>query len=103
MDSEEDISYNVIEKKIENNDIKIRKAICDETGVNLLVESNKINFSVKEKKLLKNDEASIYYIENLEQGKKLFVVNLYEEKNAQKATIEIECDGKTNEYEIVKK
>ena len=45
----------------------------------------------------------IYYIENLERGKKLFVVNLYEEKDIQKINIEIECDGKTNEYEITKK
>lgn len=99
----EEISYNIIEKKIENKDIKIRKAICDETGLNLLIESNKMKFTVKEKNLLKKDEASIYYIENLEQGKKLFVVNLYEEKDIQKINIEIECDGKTNEYEIVKK
>lgn len=103
MDSEEDISYNIIEKKIQNNDIKIRKAICDETGLNLLIESNKMKFTVKEKNLLKKDEASIYYIENLEQGKKLFVVNMYEEKDKQKINIEIEYNGKTNEYEITKK
>ena len=99
----EDLSYNVIEKNIQNNDIKIRKAICDETGLNLLVESNKMKFTVKEKSLLKKDEASIYYIENLEQSKKLFVVNMYEKKDLEKITIEIECDGKVNEYEIVKK
>lgn len=99
----EEISYNIVEKKIENKDIKIIKSICDETGLNLLIESNKMKFTVKEKNLLKKDEASIYYIENLEQGKKLFVVNLYEEKDIQKINIEIECDGKTNEYEITKK
>lgn len=98
-----DISYNIVEKKIQNNDIKIRKAICDETGLNLLVESNKMKFTVKEKSLLKKDEASIYYIENLEQNKKLFVVNMYEEKVAEKINLKIECDGKVNEYEIVKK
>ena len=103
MDSEEDISYNVIEKKIENNDIKIRKAICDETGLNLLVESNKKNFQVRNKSLIKNDEANKYYIENLDQEKKIFVVNMYEKKEINRITIEIECDGKTNEYEIVKK
>lgn len=103
MDSEDDISYNIVEKKIENNDIKIRKAICDETGLNLLVEANDIDFKVTEKGLLKKDEASIYYIENLEQGKKLFVVNLYEEKDTQKINLEIEYSGKTNEYEITKK
>ena len=53
--------------------------------------------------MLKKDEASIYYIENLEQGKKLFVVNMYEEKDKQKINIEIEYNGKTNEYEITKK
>lgn len=99
----EDLSYNIKEKKIENNDIKIRKAICDETGLNLLVEANDIDFKVTEKGLLKKDEASIYYIENLEQGKKLFVVNLYEEKDTQKINLEIEYSGKTNEYEITKK
>ena len=98
-----DISYNIVEKKIQNNDIKIRKAICDETGLNLLVESSKMKFTVKEKSLLKKDEASIYYIENLEQNKKLFVVNMYEEKVAEKINLKIECDGKVNEYEIVKK
>lgn len=98
-----DMSYNIVEKKIQNNNIKIRKAICDETGLNLLIESNKMKFAVKEKSLLKKDEASIYYIENLEQGKKLFVVNMYEKKDLEKITIEVECDGKSNEYEITKK
>ena len=98
-----DLSYNVIEKNIQNNDIKIRKAICDETGLNLLIETNDIDFKVIEKGMLKKDEASIYYIENLEQGKKLFVVNMYEEKDKQKINIEIEYNGKTNEYEITKK
>lgn len=98
-----DLSYNVIEKNIQNNDIKIRKAICDETGLNLLIEANDIDFKVIEKGILKKDEASIYYIENLEQGKKLFVVNMYEEKDKQKINIEIEYNGKTNEYEITKK
>ena len=98
-----DLSYNVIEKEIQNNDIKIRKAICDETGLNLLIEANDIDFKVIEKGILKKDEASIYYIENLEQGKKLFVVNMYEEKDKQKINIEIEYNGKTNEYEITKK
>lgn len=97
-----DLSYNVIEKNIQNNDIKIRKAICDETGLNLLIESNKMKFTVQEKNLLKKDEANIYYIENLEQSKKLFVVNMYEKKALEKITIEIECDGKSNKYEIVK-
>lgn len=99
----EEISYNIVEKKIENRDIKIRKAICDETGLNLLIETNDIDFKVIEKGILKKDEASIYYIENLEQGKKLFVVNMYEEKDKQKINIEIEYNGKTNGYEIVKK
>lgn len=98
-----DLSYNVIEKEIQNNDIKIRKAICDETGLNLLIEANDIDFKVIEKGILKKDEASTYYIENLEQGKKLFVVNMYEEKDKQKINIEIEYNGKTNEYEITKK
>lgn len=98
-----DMSYNIVEKKIQNNDIKIRKAICDETGLNLLVETNDIDFKVIEKGILKKDEASIYYIENLEQGKKLFVVNMYEDKDKQKINIEIEYNGKTNEYEITKK
>lgn len=98
-----DMSYNIVDKKIQNNNIKIRKAICDETGLNLLIESNKMKFAVKEKSLLKKDEASIYYIENLEQGKKLFVVNMYEKKDLEKITIEVECDGKSNEYEIKKK
>lgn len=98
-----DMSYNIVDKKIQNNNIKIRKAICDETGLNLLIESNKMKFAVKEKSLLKKDEASIYYIENLEQGKKLFVVNMYEKKDLEKITIEVECDGKSNEYEITKK
>ncbi len=98
-----DLSYNIIEKEIQNNDIKIRKAICDETGLNLLIEANDIDFKVIEKGILKKDEASIYYIENLEQGKKLFVVNMYEEKDKQKINIEIEYNGKTNEYEITKK
>ena len=98
-----DMSYNIVEKKIQNNNIKIRKAICDETGLNLLIEANDIDFKVIEKGILKKDEASIYYIENLEQGKKLFVVNMYEEKDKQKINIEIEYNGKTNEYEITKK
>lgn len=97
-----DMSYNIVEKKIQNN-IKIRKAICDETGLNLLIEANDIDFKVIEKGILKKDEASIYYIENLEQGKKLFVVNMYEDKDKQKINIEIEYNGKTNEYEITKK
>lgn len=98
-----DMSYNIVDKKIQNNNIKIRKAICDETGLNLLIEANDIDFKVIEKGILKKDEASIYYIENLEQGKKLFVVNMYEEKDKQKINIEIEYNGKTNEYEITKK
>lgn len=98
-----DLSYKVIEKNIQNNDIKIRKAICDETGLNLLIEANDIDFKVIEKGILKKDEATTYYIENLEQGKKLFVVNMYEEKDKQKINIEIEYNGKTNEYQIAKK
>lgn len=99
----EDISYDIITKKCENNDIEIKNAMFDETGLNLLIEAKDTNINVNVKNILSKEKENFYFIKLLDNFRKRFIVNLSNIKNKDKIKLEIEFEGKLNEYELIRK
>ena len=99
----EDISYNIITKKCENNDIEIKNAISDETGLNLLIEAKNSDITVNVKNFIGKEKENFYFIKLLDNFKKRFMVNLSNIENKDKIKLELKSEGKINEYELIRK
>lgn len=97
------ISYDIIINKNENPNIELKKAIFDETGLNLLVVSNTSNIKVKENSFFTKVEINSYYIKLLEDFKREFIINISGIKERDKINVEIESEDKINKYELIRK
>lgn len=97
------ILYDVVAKKGENSNIEIRKAIFDETGLNLLIVANSSNIEVKIDSFFNKGKSNTYYLKLLEDFRREFIINISGIKEKDKIDLEIEVDNKTNKYELIKK
>lgn len=98
-----EISYDINIKQNENSAVNIKKAIFDETGLNLLIESENSNMKVNLKSLFsKREYNNFYLIKWLSDLRKEFIINIPEIKEKDKIDLEIETDNGVNRYELIK-
>lgn len=96
------ISYDIVTKKSEESSIKIQKAIFDETGLNLLVESNTSDIKTKVNSFFNKGKTNSYLIKWFDNLKKEFIINISGIKENDKINLKIESGDKVNEYELIK-
>ena len=98
-----EISYDINIKQNENSAVNIKKAIFDETGLNLLIESENSNMKVNLKSLFSKREYNNFnLIKWLSDLRKEFIINIPEIKEKDKIDLEIETDNGVNRYELIK-
>ena len=97
-----DILYKVIKKQSEYNNIEVKKAVLDETGLNLLIEAENSIFDCNIKNIFLDENIQKYYIRSLEDNKRLYIVNIGNVKPKDEIKFEISVNGKINKYELKK-
>lgn len=97
-----DILYKVIKKQSEYNNIEVKKAVLDETGLNLLIEAENSIFDCNIKNIFLDENIQKYYIRSLEDNKRLYIVNIGNVKPKNEIKFEISVNGKINKYELKK-
>lgn len=102
IEENKDILYKVIKKQSEYNNIEVKKAIFDETGLNLLIEAENSIFDCNIKNIFLDENIQKYYIRSLEDNKRLYIVNIGNVKPKNEIKFEISVNGKINKYELKK-
>lgn len=99
----ETFSYDIVVEDCKDSSIEIKKAMFDEIGLHLLVEAENSNFKCNINNIFINESIQNYYIKSLENNRRLYIVSIGNISGKDKINLEINSNGKINEYKLIKK
>lgn len=99
----ETFSYDIVVENCKDSSIEIKKAMFDEIGLHLLVEAENSNFKCNINNIFINESIQNYYIKSLENNRRLYIVSIGNISGKDKINLEINSNGKINEYKLIKK